>query len=155
IALMRTFAGQAVIAIQNARLLTDLRESLDRQTAMSEVLQVISKSPGQLQPVFDAILASALRICDAQFGNMGLLDERGIGLMAERDLPPAYSAWLHDNVPLPIVPGGAMERGIAAREAVHIADLGKDDYRHPQRRALVELAGARTMVWVPMVKDDE
>jgi signal transduction histidine kinase len=155
IELLETFAAQAVIAMENVRLFTELRETLEQQTATAEVLRVISSSPGALQPVFDAMLDKATRICDAKFGALGLYENGGFRFKAEHDLPPAFSAFLKANDPLPVVRGGAIERMMRTREVVHIADLKNDANRHPQRLALVDLGGAQTMLWVPIVKEDE
>ena len=91
IELVTNFAAQAVIAIENARLLSELRESLQEQTATSEVLQVISGSPGDLEPVFDAMLENAVRICDAKFGNIYRWDGDALHLVAAHNMPPAFA----------------------------------------------------------------
>ena len=91
IELVKNFAAQAVIAIENARLLTELRESLQEQTATSEVLQVISSSPGDLQPVFEAMLEKAVRICDATFGNIYRWHDSALHLASTHNTPPGYA----------------------------------------------------------------
>ena len=91
IELVTAFADQAVIAIENARLLNELRESLQEQTATSEVLQVISSSPGDLQPVFEAMLEKAVRICDATFGNIYRWDGEALASRASHNTPPAFA----------------------------------------------------------------
>src|SRR5262249_29583168 len=91
-AVLKTFANQAVIAIENTRLLNELRESLQQQTATSEVLRVISSSPGELKPVFDAMLASATRICGAEFGLLYLDDGDLFRNAAVYNVPPALAA---------------------------------------------------------------
>src|SRR5262249_36566342 len=90
IELVSNFAKQAVIAIENTRLLNELRESLQRQTATSEVLQVISSSPGELGPVFQTMLANAVRICEAKIGSLYLREGDGFRTVAVHNAPPAY-----------------------------------------------------------------
>ena len=97
IALVETFANQAAIAIENARLLTELRESLDRQTATSEVLGVISSSPGELKPVFDTILENAMRLCEAEMGYVYRVEDGKLSPAAARDGPPEYEAMMRNR----------------------------------------------------------
>ncbi len=155
IALLQNFAAQAVIAMENARLLTETREALEQQTATAEVLQVINSSPGDFTPVFDAILARAMRLCGVTFGAMDITDGELLRPVAVYGLPPAYAEFLKHN---PRQPG---QQGIAARirggePFVHVVDLTEDDlYRNgdPQRRAMVDLGGARSTLAVPLRKD--
>src|SRR5213080_4063320 len=92
IELVSNFAKQAVIAIENTRLLNELRESLQQQTATSEVLGVISRSPGELEPVFQTMLENATRICEAKFGDLYLRDGDAFRMAATHDSPSAYAA---------------------------------------------------------------
>jgi GAF domain-containing protein len=155
--LLKNFAAQAVIAIENTRLLNELRESLQQQTATAEVLSVISSSPGELQPVFDAMLANAVRLCAASFGNLYLREGEFFRLVAFHNTPPAFVAQRRGRPyrPSPIGPPGRMLR---TRAVVHIDDLTADpSYRErdPGVVAFVELAGTRTVLLVPMLKDGE
>src|SRR5690242_19788795 len=90
IELVRDFAAQAVIAIENARLLSELRESLQQQTASADVLRTISSSPGELEPIFQSMLMNAMRLCEAEFGHLLLYDGECFRAAHLHNLPPAY-----------------------------------------------------------------
>src|SRR6516162_6962781 len=155
--LVTNFAAQAVIAIENTRLLKELRESLQQQTATAEVLGVISSSPGALGPVFEAMLASAVRLCDAKFGNLFLYEYGGLRVAASHDLPPAF-AEARRRSPLHPPPGTGLCEAIETKRTVHVADLAAAQpyaERHPAVVEAVELGGIRTFVAVPMLKDNE
>jgi two-component system NtrC family sensor kinase len=158
IELVTTFADQAVIAIENARLLNELRESLEQQTATSDVLQVISSSPGDLEPVFSTMLENAVRICDAKFGGIYRVEGDTIRLVATHaDVPAAYEG-ARRLAPFRPSPKHVFGRMIAARTVLHIVDIAAEEgyvERRPEYVAAVELGGARTLMLVPMLKENE
>src|SRR5262249_1673975 len=119
IALVASFASQAVIAIENARLLAELRESLEQQTATSEVLGVISSSPGELQPVFQAMLANAVRICEAKFGVLFRYDGSAFHPAAWLGVPPAYDQFLRQRGSFRPTARAPLHRLLQTRELVH------------------------------------
>ena len=156
IALVTNFAAQAVIAIENARLLNELRQSLEQQTATSEVLQVISSSPGELEPVFSTMVEKAVRICGAKFGTLYLHEGGGLRLVAGHDVPEFLEA--RGSSPIQPAPGGGLELVMKTKRTVHIDDLAATQSyaeRHPRMVEAVEIAGIRTVVAVPMLKDDD
>src|SRR5580693_3101015 len=163
--LLTSFAAQAVIAIENTRLLSELRhrtddltESLEQQTATSDVLKVISSSPGELQPVFQSMLENATRICGAKFGNLLLYDADAFRLAAIYGAPPAWAEEYRRNPvfrPSPDVPLG---RVAATKQVVHVADVAREPgyaAGDPAIMRLVDIAGARSLVVVPMLKENE
>jgi GAF domain-containing protein len=151
IELVRTFADQAVIAIENARLLTETREALEQQTATTGVLQVINASPGNLTPVFEAMLDKALRLCDASFGTMQRNDNGHFHMLACRNVPAPFEEFL--SRPMRALSGGSLDRLLHGEAFVQIVDVRERDQSTTGRRALVELAQARTVVWIPLRKD--
>ncbi|WP_245471888.1 GAF domain-containing protein [Bradyrhizobium nanningense] len=156
IELVETFADQAVIAIENARLFNETREALERQTATSEVLQVISSSPGGLGPVFEAMLENAVRICRASFGTLLLYEGdrlRRVARMAAQNVPQLYAPD-QETPPHFIAPfDGAPSLGrlVETKALVHIADIATE---HPDD-LIYKVAGARTILIVPMLKESE
>ncbi len=170
IELVQNFAAQAVIAIENARLLnelrqrttdltertTDLTEALERQTATSQVLQVISSSPGDLEPVFAAMLENAVRICDATFGSIYRWDGEALHLLATHNTPPAFAEVIRHSPfrPHPQSPPGRM---VADKTVVHVADVRAEPaYIHdPVAVAAATLGGTRTALGVPLLHKGE
>jgi signal transduction histidine kinase len=158
IELVKNFAAQAVIAIENTRLLNELRESLDRQTATSEVLSVISSSPGELGAVFDAMLVNATRLCEAKFGILLLWEGDAFRTVALHNAPPAFVEHRRREPVIHPAPVTALGRLVATKQVDHVADMrAEKGYvdSHPGPVSLVELAGARTVVNVPMLKERE
>jgi GAF domain-containing protein len=156
IALVENFAKQAVIAIENARLLTELRESLDRQTATSDVLGVISGQPGELQPVFDTILDSALRLCEADMGHIFRKDADHMRLAATRGALPEFEAFMRQHGG--ISPAPNLIRALEKKEAILVTDVRAEQgyaRRHPEAVAAADLGGIRSSLIVPLVRDDE
>jgi GAF domain-containing protein len=157
IELVQDFASQAVIAIENTQLLKELRESLEQQTATADVLQVISTSPGRLEPVFQAMLANAVRLCDAKFGTLNLYDGEAFRAGALHNVPPAYADIRRGMVINPD-PRSSLGRVARTRQVVHIDDLRTTEPYldgNPAVRSLADLGGARTLVTVPMLKENE
>jgi GAF domain-containing protein len=154
IALLRNFAAQAVIAMENARLITETREALEQQQAIAEVLQVINSSRGDLQPVFDILLEKAMQLCGAAFGALAVAEGNTARNVAVRGAP-AFAEFRRHN-PSPNTPGSIAARWLSGEPVVHIADVKDDDlYRHgdPYRRALVDLGGARSVLYVGLQKE--
>ena len=164
IELLKYFAAQAVIAIENTRLLNELRqrtddlsESLEQQTATSEVLGVISSSPGELEPVFNAMLANATHVCHAEFGTLYLRETDAFRAVAIHNAPPAYvQARKGDLVRPP--PDSALGQVLTTHQVAQIDDITTTKSyveRNPYIISAVELGGYRTIAAVPMLKDDE
>ena len=158
IALVQNFAAQAVIAIENSRLLNELRQSLEQQTAMADVLGVISSSPGAIEPVFETVLANATRLCEANFGVLQLCEDGGFRMVAMHNPPPAYAESRRRQ---PVIHPGPLTppaRVAATKQLLHLADLTQEEaykVRDPSSVRFVETAGVRTLLVVPMLKENE
>ena len=157
IVLLQNFAAQAVIAMENARLLTEQREALEQQTATAEVLQVINASPGNLTPVFDAILEKAMQLCAAAFGMLYTYDGEDFNIVATRGIPTALAEFRAKHPPSGR-PGGSAAPLIETKRPVHVLDMTQEEFYQTGpaiNRATADLGGARTILNVPLLKDGD
>jgi hypothetical protein len=155
--LVTKFADQAVIPIENVRLFEaeqqrtrELSESLEQQTATSEVLKVISNSPGELEPVFNAMLENATRICEASFGNLLLREGDTFRRVASHNAPPNFATFMAKEPLIHRRQSRSLNRLIENKQADHVADMAVDEPETP----IVKFGGARTLVTVPMLKEN-
>jgi len=143
--------------IEVVQLRRELHEAREQQTATSEVLQVISSSPGDLQPVFESLLRNATQLCKAKFGTLYLREEAGVRLVAAYGMPAKFYE-VQSRAATEPAPGGPLDGALKTKRAVQIPDLAATEMyrqRHPRTVDAVELGHIRTAVAVPMLKDDE
>src|SRR5437764_13595816 len=159
ITLLQSFAAQAVIAMDNARLIMETREALEQQTATAEVLGVISSSPGDLGPVFDVLLERATRLCEASFGYLLTYDGERLHPAADRG-HPSFAAWIRAHIqaqnPRKPEPGTSNARLLAGEDVVHIPDITDDagvSENSLVRRALIEIGGFRTILSIALRRE--
>ena len=165
ISLVKNFAAQAVIAIENARLLSELRqrtadltEALEQQTATSEVLRVISSSPSELDLVFQTMLTNAARLCEANFGTLTLNENNTFRVVALHNAPKAFAELRRPQASVNFGPKHPLARQIATKQVLHIADVTTEAVYiegDPSFAQFVDIAGPRTLLNVPMLKDNE
>src|SRR5262249_32905806 len=151
IELVATFADQAVIAIENTRLFNETREALEQQTATSQVLQVISSSPGELKPVFQAVLENATRLCEATFGTLFLYDGDAFHFAAAVGAPAEYIEFQSNRGPFRTDPGSQLGKVLRTKRMHHTPDYAAESVIGPSAR----VGAARSSVCVPMLKDEQ
>jgi GAF domain-containing protein len=148
--LLNTFASQAVIAIENVRLFNETKEALERQTATAEILDVISRSPTDVQPVFDTVAAKALKLCDASSSVVMRFDGKLIHVAATCSLAPEADVAIRNAFPAPPSERGAASRSILKRAVIHIPDVTADpEYT---RSGLAKAASFRSIIAVPLLR---
>jgi GAF domain-containing protein len=151
IQLLTTFADQAVIAIENVRLFNETKEALERQTATADILRVISSSPTDLQPVFDVIVQSAVRLCDGLFAALFRFDGELIHFAAQHNFTPEGIEAVRRTFPVHPTRALGSGRAILRRAVVHIPDVEVDpEYAH---QAMSHAVGFRSGLWVPMMRE--
>jgi len=126
-------------------------DALAQQTATAEVLGVINSSPGDLKPVFEAMLEKALSLCGASFGLLAVLNDNYVHVVAERGIPAALSVYHRE--PYEVVPDTPMDRFLRGEQILHIPDLLNTPYKNPRRQPYIDLGGARSLLAVPLRKD--
>jgi len=154
IALLQTFAEQAVIAIENVRLFNETREALEQQTATAEILRVISRSPSDVQPVFDAIVANASRLCDAAYSAVARLEDGRLHLVAVSNMSPEETAAYHGLFPRSPGRHFIMGRAFLERRPIHVEDIDTDPEYEPRTRQVLQRAAPyRTFLGIPILRD--
>jgi len=148
--LLKTFADQAVIAIENARLFNETKEALDQQTAIAQILRVISGSPTDVKPVLDAIAERAARLCDASAASMYLIEGDALRHLASKG--PSPDAVTHVET-LPIDRATMTGRAVLERRTIHVPDLLEVGDEYPRSREIGQRQGHRTVVVIPLLRD--
>jgi GAF domain-containing protein len=149
--LLKTFADQAVIAIQNTRLFNETKETLEQQTATADILKVIASSPGDLAPVFDAMLENATRLCEASHCHVWRFDGHLLHAVAARG-DPWFTKWLEEHSPVAPILGSAADRIARGEDIVHVADRREEEayLSDPVFRDLVDVSGVRASLSVAL-----
>ncbi|MGA7997990.1 MAG: GAF domain-containing protein [Bradyrhizobium sp.] len=155
LALLQSFADQAVIAIENARLFNETRDALARQTATADILRVIASSPSDVQPVFDVIVERAVRLCGARMGRVYRYDDGIIHMVAGHGLSEPGLNKVHQVFPRPAADDTTAGRAIQSRRPNFVADIASDQSVPPLSRQMIEALGTRSQVTVPMLRSGE
>src|SRR6266850_207316 len=148
VALLKTFADQAAIAIENVRLFNETKESLDQQTAISEVLRVISGTPSDVKPVLDAVAERAIRLCDAKGATIYVLEGNVLRRTAFQGPPE-----LLGSEALPFTPETLTGRTIAEGKAIHVPDIEQEQHVYPRSWQFAQKLGSHTMLSVPLMRE--